>query len=468
MREFLGEDFFLTNRTAQVLYHDAAKDMPIFDFHCHLVPREIYDNRAPEDLGELWFAADHYKWRLMRAAGVPESYITGDAPPYDKFLAWAEVLPRAAGNPLYHWTHLELRRYFDIKEPLNRDTAPKIWEWANRQIQIGDFRPRTLLERMKVRRICTTDDAAEGLEAQRLLAADKTLSIDIRPTFRLDPLFRICQPSFMFYTDALGEGRGRPADFDALRETLSRKMDDYAVLGCVTADHGLARVPFNRVGKAGAERIYKKRITGKELSAEEEEGFQTELLLWLFTEYQHRGWVAQLHLGSLSDGNTRLTRAIHSAIGVDSMRDEPLTFNLNCLFDTLNDKDALPRTVLFHLDPAKLYPLATLGGNFSGPGHPGKVQIGPPWWLIDHRDGIRYQIETFANCSILGLSVGMLTDSRSFLSYPRHEYYRRILCDTLGRWVEAGEYPGDMPGLMNMVKDICYNNAVNFFTGAAV
>lgn len=464
MIPFLGRNFLLDTQTAAVLYHETAAQQPIFDFHCHLSAQEIYEDRPCCDLYELWLAHDHYKWRTMRFAGVEERLITGDGDAYEKFLAWTSVVPDAIGSPLYHWVHLELRRYFGIEETLSPKTAPSIWKQANRIIRERRFSPRKLLELQNVRELCTTDDISEGLEAHRLLQADTSLKFKVYPTFRLDPLLELEHPGFKQYVQKLSEWAGFSLNsLEALQEALLRQMDSYDRMGCRTADHGLITVPYRQADALEAGRIYRERLEHGPLTREEHDTFRSYLLQFLFREYHKRNWVAQVHIGSLKNYRTRIRESFGSAAGCDSMHDRLVAEELNLFLDALDRDEALPRTILFNINPSMNDALASAAANFADEGIAGKVQLGTAWWLLDHKEGIERQLRCFAEQGLLAASVGMLTDSRSYLSYVRHEYYRRILCGMLGRWVESGEYPADLPHLQRVVKRICYENAKEFF-----
>ena len=465
MNTFMNDNFLLSTEVARYLYHKVAAKMPIFDFHSHLSPIDIYEDKPYENLFQLWLEHDHYKWRAMRAGGVAEKLITGDGNPYEKFLAWASIVPETIGNPLYHWTHLELQRYFNIDDALSPETAEKIWTAANKVIAEESLSPRKLLRLQNVKELCTTDDITQGLEGHKLLMLDRTLDIEVYPTFRLDPLFCINEAEFTDYVKRFeNEVNVTLPTFSSLLQALQKKLDEYKLYRCHTSDHGLAYIPYRIITPEQVNEIYQKRLAGEIVTTEEAEGFQTALLLFLFPEYKKRDMVAQIHIGSLRNGNSAMYRSVGSAAGCDSMHDIPVAEQLNRFFDTLNSENMLPRVILFNVNPTMNYVLATLGGNFSSAEIPGKVQLGTAWWLMDHRDGIEEQIKTFANCSLLSSSVGMLTDSRSFLSYTRHEYYRRILCNLIGCWVTAGEYPAHMDFLTQMVQNICYNNACRFFS----
>lgn len=460
MKPFMDQDFLLETDTARRLYHDVAAKMPIFDFHCHLNPMEIYEDNLYQNLYELWLQHDHYKWRAMRAAGVEERLITGDGEAYEKYLAWAAVLEDCIGNPLYHWTHLELQHYFGICEPLDRETAPDIWVRSNRVIAEKQLSPCKLLAMQNVTHLCTTDDIADGLEAHRLLAKHPR-GLSVYPTFRFDPLLELNGSEFSHYLQRLSAGNVFPEGLDALFALLDRKVEEYHRQGCRTADHGLPYLPCQPVSPGEADGIYRRQLAGKALSPDEKDCFRTALLEHLFRRYRQKNWVAQIHIGSLKNGRSAMKR---SAVGCDSMHDMPVAEPMSRFFDRLDRENMLPRILIFNINPTQNYTLATLGVNFSSDEVPGKVQLGTAWWLMDHRDGMEEQIKTFANCGVLASCVGMLTDSRSFLSYTRHEYYRRILCNLLGKWVENGEYGGNPRRLEHLVEQICYRNALRFFS----
>lgn len=462
MKDFMGQDFLLDTPTAQQLFA-AANRQPIFDWHCHLSAQEIYENKPPRDLAQLWLAGDHYKWRAMRSCGVAEHYITGDAAPYEKFLAWARVMPSLIGNPLYHWTHLELQRYFGIKTPLSEATAQAIWDAANAQIEAGGFEPRALIEKSNVTCLCTTDDPADTLLYHDKLAATD-FACRVLPAFRPDKALQIELPGYIDWFAALEITCDTPINsYRALQEALLARINYFAARGCRASDHAFTHVPFARADENTLEGIFQKARQAQALTALEIQQYKTELLRFFAAEYTKRGWGMELHIGALRNNNTAAFYALGPDTGYDSAADYEVAYNLSCLLDACAVDNALPRTLLFTLNPKDNYVLGTMLGNFQTAEVPGKLQFGSAWWSNDHIDGMREQMKALANTGALATFVGMVTDSRSFLSYPRHEYFRRILCGLLGDWVEQGWYPNDLPALTKIVEDIAYRNAVNYF-----
>ena len=463
MKAFMSDDFLLDTPSAAKLY-EACKDEPIFDWHCHLQPKEIYENKPPRDLAELWLAADHYKWRGMRGVGVDEKYITGDAEPYEKFLAWAKCMPYFLANPLYHWTHLELQRYFGIDTPLNEKTAPEIWEKANAMIAAGGFTPRELIARSRVACVCTTDDPADTLEYHKLIAEDKTFKTKVLPAFRPDKALAIEAPAFMPWLEQLEKVSGNKiASYAALKDTLLERIELFASLGCRATDHAFAPVPYVRMSDDEVNEVFTKRINGGEITANEAEGFRTELFRFLAKQYAARGWAMEVHIGPMRNNNSRMFASLGADAGYDSIADDEVARKLSRLLDSLDSENALPRTILFCLNPKDNYVLGSMLGNFQSSEAASKIQFGSAWWFNDNIDGMREQIKALGNLGVLAKFVGMVTDSRSFLSYPRHEYFRRILCGFIGRLVENGEYPADYDTLQKIVKEISFGNAKSYF-----
>ena len=463
MKQFMAEDFLLTTEAAKRLFA-ACKDEPIFDWHCHLSPKEIYENETPRDIAQLWLSGDHYKWRGMRGAGVDEKYITGDAGPYEKFKAWAACMPLFIGNPLYHWTHLELQRYFGIAEPLNEDTADAIWEEANAKIAAGGFRPRDLISRSNVACVCTTDDPADTLEYHKLIAADDSFKTKVLPAFRPDKALAIENDTFLPWLGALEAVCGRKiASFAALKEALLERVAFFGEMGCRATDHAFTAVPFRRADDAALEAVFAKRLAGEALTAEEIEGYKTELFRFLAKEYAKRGWAMEVHVGAMRNNNARMFRKLGPDTGYDSIADHEVAYKLSRLLDSLDEENALPKTILFTLNPKDNYVLGSMLGNFQSSEAASKIQFGTAWWFNDNIDGMRQQIKALGNLGVLAKFVGMVTDSRSFLSYPRHEYFRRIVCEFIGNLVENGEYPADFDRLERIVKDIAFGNAAAYF-----
>lgn len=464
MKAFMDKDFLLQTKTAKRLYHDYASNMPIYDYHCHLSPQEICENRTYRNMAELWLEGDHYKWRAMRANGVDEFYITGDADDYEKFEKWAETVEKLIGNPLYHWTHMELRKYFQVDTILKKDTAGEIWDICNQKLKGQDFSARGLIERSNVRLICTTDDPVDDLHYHQLLQNDKDFSATVLPAFRPDKAMAIGDPDWADYMEKLGEITGvEIKHFVSLMDALEKRMDFFAEVGCKLSDHSLENVVYEEADSREVDAVIEKALNGEVLSTMEQNRFLTRLLVHLGKAYSQRGWVMQYHIGALRSVNTRLSRALGPNVGCDSMKDDSIAVPLSRLLDELDQTGQLPKTILYGLNPRDNETLAAMAGNFQEGGIPSKIQFGAAWWFNDHIDGMTAQMKTLGNLGLLSRFVGMLTDSRSFLSYSRHEYFRRILCNILGNWVENGEYPYDLEWLGEIVKDISYNNAFRYF-----
>ncbi len=463
MKKFMDKDFLLSTETAKKLYA-ACENTPIFDWHCHLQPKEIYENKTPEDIAYLWLAGDHYKWRGMRSCGISEEYITGDKTPYEKFKAWASAMPNFIGNPLYHWTHLELQRYFDIHEPLSPATCDEIWEKANAKIKAGGFTPRELIEKSNVAYVCTTDDAADTLEYHKLLAEDKTFKCKVLPAFRPDKALGIELDGYNAWVKALENVMGKAVPtFTELKAALLSRIEFFKEMGCRASDHAFTYVPYKRASEDELNVIFKKRLAGKELGAEEIDKYKTELMLFLANEYARLGWGMEIHIGAMRNNNGVMFKKLGPDTGYDSVADYEIAVNLSRLLDAMNTEYKLPKTVLFTLNPKDNYVLGTMLGNFQTDEAESKIQFGSAWWFNDNYDGMRTQMQTLMNLGVISKFVGMITDSRSFLSYPRHEYFRRILCELLGDLVEEGKYPDDIEFLSKVVQDVSYNNAIKYF-----
>lgn len=463
MKQFMDKDFLLGNDTAKKLFHECAADMPIFDWHCHLSPKEIYENKQPADITELWLAGDHYKWRAMRSFGIDEKYITGDASSYEKFKAWAKAMPYCIGNPLYHWTHLELQRYFGIYEPLSEKTADKIWEDANAKIAAGGFTPRELIESSNVNFVCTTDDAADTLEYHKLIKADKSFKCKVIPAFRPDKALSIDLYTYLPWLESLEKVSGEKIDsYKKLTEVLKTRIAFFAEMGCRASDHGFLYVPYKRASEDELEAIFAKALNKEPLCECEVDKYKTELFRFFAKEYARLGWGCEIHIGPMRNNNTKMFNSIGPDTGFDSIGDRNIAEDLSRMLDSLAVEDSLPKTVLFCLNPKDNYVLGSMLGNFQNSEAASKIQFGSGWWFNDNIDGMREQMRTLGNLGVLGKFVGMVTDSRSFLSYPRHEYFRRILCGLIGDMVEDGLYPYT-DDLEQIIKDISYNNAVNYF-----
>ena len=459
----MSEDFLLTNDTARRLYHDAAKDLPIVDYHCHLSPQEIYEDVRFENITRLWLGGDHYKWRILRSNGVDERYITGDAPDREKFQKFAETLPRCIGNPMYHWCHLELKNYFGYDGVLSGSTAEDVWQLCNEKLQQRDFSARSLIRRSNVAMIGTTDDPCSDLKWHKLLA-QSDFETKVCPSFRPDPALNCHKAGFADYVRKLGEVAGIAISSAAdVAKALTQRIDYFAACGCRAADHGLDYV-MHRIGSTDEiEAVFSKAMAGEVPTVEETEMYQTYLLLHCGREYARLGWAMQLHFSCFRNPNTRMFRKLGADTGFDCIAVTDSSAALHRLMDALDCTNQLPKTIVYSLNPADDQWLDSLLGAYQSTEVPGKIQHGSAWWFNDHRTGMVNQMTSLANMGILGNFIGMLTDSRSFLSYARHEYFRRILCNLLGTWVEAGEYPADMDTLGELIKDVCCRNAMRYF-----
>ncbi|MBQ7542936.1 MAG: glucuronate isomerase [Clostridia bacterium] len=463
MTSFMDKDFLLNTDTAKALF-DEAKTMPIFDWHCHLSPKEIYENREPENITQLWLYGDHYKWRAMRSYGIAEKYITGDASDKEKFFAFARVMPYLIGNPMYHWTHLELQRYFGIDTPLSEKTAEAIWDAANAKIAAGGFAPRDLIERSNVVCVCTTDDPADTLEYHALLRKETDFSCKVLPAFRPDKALGVEAAAFPTWLAALEKVSGRAIDsFAALKDALRCRMDLFDEMGCRASDQAFAYVPFTPYDDAAADAVFQKAKRGEAVTADEADGCRTALLQFFAAEYFARDWAMELHIGPMRNNNTKMFREIGPDTGFDSIGDDLIAYRLSRFLDSMAQRGQLPKTVLFTLNPRDNYVIGSMLGNFQTDEASGKLQFGSGWWFNDHIDGMREQMRTLGNLGCLGTFVGMVTDSRSFLSYPRHEYFRRILCALLGDFVEQGLYPNDLDTLREIVRRVSFENARDYF-----
>lgn len=455
----MDNDFLLSTDTAKHLYHDIAANLPIIDYHCHLSPQEIYKDHEFENITQVWLGSDHYKWRLMRSAGVEERYITGNATDREKFQKWAETLGYAIGNPLYHWSHLELRNYFGYEGTLSGDTAEEVWNLCNEKLSAGGMSARKLIKGSRVQALCTTDDPADSLEWHKKLAADPSFDCKVLPSFRPDKALGIEKADYLEYLSRLGEIRSYKQLVDILKERLAF----FVSLGCRVSDHGMEAVPCAPATQVDLEAIFQKRLSGILPTPLEQEQFKTALLLELGKEYHRLGVVMQLHFGVIRDNSHRVFRALGPDAGIDSIGDQPSIKELAAFLGMLDDTDELPKTILYSLNPNDNAALVSVIGAFQTSEAVGKVQHGSAWWFNDHKKGMTEQLSTLAAEGYLAGFVGMLTDSRSFLSYPRHEYFRRILCERIGSWVENGEYPNDEKALKTIVEGICYYNAKRYF-----
>ena len=457
MKPFMDQDFLLTTKTAKHLYHDFAADMPIIDYHCHLNPQEIYEDRKFENITQVWLGGDHYKWRLMRSAGVEERFITGDATDREKFQKWAETLSLAIGNPLYHWSHLELRNYFGYDGVLNGETAETVWNLCNEKLKT--MSARKLIEQSNVKALCTTDDPADSLEWHKKIAGDASFGVKVLPSFRPDRALGIEKLDYVNYLAKLG-GISSYAELVAV---LKERLAFFVSLGCRVSDHGLESVPYAPATDAEVEAIFQKRLHGELPTEQEAKQFKTALLLALGREYHRLGVVMQLHFGVIRDNSKRVFKALGPDAGVDSIGDPVSIKELAAFLNALDETDELPRTILYSLNPNDNAAIVSVMGAFQTGEAVSKLQHGSAWWFNDHRRGMLDQLTDLAAGGYLAGFVGMLTDSRSFLSYARHEYFRRIFCDLIGSWVENGEYPKDEAALRTIVEGVCYTNAKRFF-----
>lgn len=464
MKAFMDQDFLLSTETAQELFHDYAEKMPILDYHCHINPQEIAENRQFENITQVWLGGDHYKWRQMRSNGIDERYITGDAPDREKFQKWAETLDKAIGNPLYHWSHLELQRFFDYHGVLGADTAEEVWNLCNAKLQQPSMRVRDLIRQSGVTLLCTTDDPADTLQWHKAIADDASFDVQVLPAWRPDKAMNLEKPEYLDYLKTLGAAADVAiTSFAALKEALKKRMAFFDSMGCCVSDHALEYVMHVPATDDEIEAIFAKRLAGEPVTRTEELQFKTAFMQFVAGEYTRLGWVMQLHYGCKRDNNTPMYQKLGPDTGYDCINNYAPSSQTADFLNSLSQKGALPKTILYSLNPNDDEAIGTILGCFQGAEAVGKIQQGSAWWFNDNKTGMMKQMTSLANLGLLGNFVGMLTDSRSFLSYPRHEYFRRILCELLGTWVENGEYPKDMKKLAAIVKGISYNNAVNYF-----
>ncbi|NOU92058.1 glucuronate isomerase [Paenibacillus sp. LMG 31456] len=466
MKKFLDENFLLSNETAIRLYHDFAKQMPIIDYHCHLSPQEIYENKTFKNITEAWLYGDHYKWRAMRANGAEEKYVTGGdgASDYDRFLEWSRTVPETIGNALYHWSHLELQRFFNVYDIINEKNAPAIWEKVNAQLSGEGFGARDLIKKSDVRVICTTDDPTDSLEYHIKIKELPDFDVAVLPSFRPDKGLEINRATYLPWIEKLGEVYGSAiSDYDKLLAALESRIRFFHSVGGKVSDHALDYVAYADTTKEEAAAIFAKALQGSGVSLEEEMKYKTYTLVFMGKLYAELGWGMQFHINAHRNNNTRMFNLIGPDTGFDSINDNSVAYPIVKLLDALDSEDKLPKTILYSLNPKDHYVLGSIIGSFQGGGIPGKIQLGAAWWFLDTIDGMLEQMKALANLGLLSRFVGMLTDSRSFLSYTRHEYFRRLLCDMIGQWVENGEAPDDMETLGRMIQNISFNNANQYF-----
>jgi glucuronate isomerase len=464
MKPFMDEDFLLTTKTSRDLFHGVAEGLPIIDYHCHLSPREIAEDKRFKNLTEAWLYGDHYKWRAMRINGIEEPLVTGPADDYERFLAWAGTVPMLVGNPLFHWAHLELKRYFGIEDVLTPSTAPDVWKRANAKLTESGMGAQGLIARSRVKVVCTTDDPADSLQWHAKIQENAALPFRVYPAWRPDKALNIDKPGFPAYVRTLGEAAGAEIrDWPGLLAALGPRLEFFRAMGCRASDHAFEYLPFAQCSGDEAAGIFARALAGGQIAREEADKYRTALMLWLGERYAEMGWAMQLHVGAARNLNTRMFRLLGPDTGYDAAADHALSENLAALLDALELRDKLPKTILYTLNPKDNYVIATALGSFQGGGVPGKVQFGSAWWFNDHLGGMERQMRDLADTGLLSRFVGMLTDSRSFLSYTRHEYFRRLLCDMLGRWVENGECPDDPAMLEPIVRGVCHENAERYF-----
>lgn len=463
MKKFMDEDFLLNGEVAKWLYHDVAKDMPIYDYHNHLSAKEIYENKKYESITQVWLGGDHYKWRILRSNGYDESFATGNKEPYEKFLAFAKTIPYAIGNPMYHWTHLELQRFFNIYTTLSEKTAKEIYDKCNEMLQQDNFTVRSLIERSNVKTMCTTDDPKDDLHYHKLLK-EEYFNCRVLPTFRPDNLTHIERTFFKPYVEEVKKLGYNLENIDDVTNFLRDRIDYFHDVGCRLSDHAVDVVMYEEATKEEVDVIFKRALKDEKLSVVELSKYKGYILTFLGKEYAKRNWVMQLHIGALRNNSARMLAKIGPDTGFDSIADGPVAAPLSKFLDSLDTTDSLPRTVLYCLNPSDNAVLAAMLGNFQGGGIIGKIQFGSGWWFMDNKYGMINQMRDLAVMGLLSNFVGMLTDSRSFLSFPRHEYFRRILCNELGQLVENGEYPYDKEVLKEIVQGICFNNINNYIS----
>ena len=464
MKNFMDKDFLLDTDAAKKLFHDYAENMHICDYHCHLNPKEIYENNAPTGITQLWLSGDHYKWRAMRSCGVEEKYCTGDADDREKFKKFAYTLQYCIGNPLYHWAHIELQRYFGIDTPLNAKTADEIYDKANEAVKNGDFRPRSLIEKSNVKVVCTTDDPIDDLKYHKLLKEEKDFDCRVLPSFRPDKALNINLEGFAEYIGELAKVTEMEINsVDDVISALLKRVEYFDEVGCRVSDQAFDYVPYAEADEDELKDIFARGMSGEKITAEECDKYKTRVMVALGEKYHSLGWAMEIHIGAMRNNNTLMFNKLGADTGFDSVGDCEIAKPLSRFLDALNKNDRLPKTILFNLNDKDNTVLATMLGNFQSSDAQSKIQFGPAWWFLDTMDGMTNQMKSLGNLGVLGKFVGMETDSRSFTSYGRHEYFRRIMCALIGRWVEDGWYAYDEEILREIIEGISYNNAMNYF-----
>ncbi|MGM9629390.1 glucuronate isomerase [Butyricicoccus sp.] len=464
MKPFMDKDFLLSTETAQELYHGYAAQVPVLDYHCHINPQEIAEDRKFDNITQVWLGGDHYKWRQMRSNGIDEYYITGGASDREKFQKWAETLDKAIGNPLFHWSHLELQRYFGYTGVLGADTAEEVWNLCNAKLQEPSMSVRNLIRQSGVTLICTTDDPADDLRWHKVIAEDDSFDVQVLPAWRPDKAMNLEKPEYADYLKTLGAAAEMEIKTYAdLKEALRKRMAFFDSMGCRASDHALEYVMYVPATEDEIEAIFAKRLAGEPITREEELKFKTAYMIFVGGEYARLGWAMQLHYGCKRDNNTGMYNKLGPDTGYDCINNYAPSSQMADFLNALNETGNLPKTIIYSLNPNDDEAIGTILGCFQNSDAVGKIQQGSAWWFNDNKTGMMKQMTSLANLGLLGNFIGMLTDSRSFLSYPRHEYFRRILCELLGTWVENGEYPKNMDKLGTIVKGISYNNAINYF-----
>ncbi|MGN0979590.1 MAG: glucuronate isomerase [Candidatus Avoscillospira sp.] len=462
MKHFMDSDFLLSTETAKRLYHETAEQLPIIDYHCHIDPREIYEDRKFDTITQVWLGSDHYKWRVMRANGAPEELVTGSGSDREKFRAFAAVMPQLIGNPIYHWSHLELQRYFGITKPLSPATADEIYDEANEKLKT--WSARKFMIESHVKAVCTTDDPIDNLSWHKRIVGDQTMLVKVLPAFRPDKAINIEKPGFDGYIRKLEQVVGYPIESaeDVVR-ALKDRIKYFAACGCLCADHGMDYCMYAHPDLVAANRAFRTAMTGEKPEKADADAFKTLVTVACAKAYTELDWVMQIHFGCLRDNNKPQFRTLGPDTGFDAVNSQSGVENLSPLLNTFAENSGLPKMILYSLSPADNTAIVTIMQCFQGGGVAGKLQLGSAWWFNDNRPGMRRQLEELAANGILGRFVGMLTDSRSFLSYTRHEYFRRVLCELIGEWVESGQYPNDEAALCQLVSNICYHNTNTYF-----
>jgi len=460
----MDDNFLLNNETSIRLYHDYAKNMPIIDYHCHLSPKEIYENKTFKNITEAWLYGDHYKWRAMRSNGVEEKYITGDASDYEKFFAWAKTIPMTIGNPLYNWTHLELQRFFGINDVLNEKSAPEIWEKVNSLLTSEGFGARDLIQKSNVHVVCTTDDPIDSLEYHLLLQEEGSFDVQVLPSFRPDKGLEINRDGYLQWVQKLQDTSGvEISSYDGFLQAMEARVRFFHSVGGRVSDHAIDTMMFAETSKEEVIKIFEEALQGKKVSLEDEKKYKSFTMKFLGGLYSELGWAMQFHINALRNNNTRMFNILGPDTGYDSINDDQIAKPLARLLDAIEQESGLPKTIIYSLNAKDNDVIGTIIGSFQGDGVPGKIQFGTAWWFNDNKSGMLDQMKSLANLGLFTRFIGMLTDSRSFLSYTRHEYFRRLVCSLIAEWVENGEVPQDIEFLGEIVQGICYNNAKEYF-----